>query len=226
MPLWTASHPALADQPAVQIRWTPSSSTALADPIVDLVTLRTFVNRALEDTFWDDELQSFLYVAQDAIETYCEITLPQTTFVGTLPAFYNRIRITKRPFISVTSIEYVDRLTGNILTVDPTTYQVAHIAQDCGMILLGDGCAWPDAARRLDAVRITIEAGFASGLPQPLLHALKMTVAALDNDRGESSGSTGRQTVYAMKQMTSGVSIIPRAAHSILQRYVYRRISI
>ena len=226
MPFWTSQRPQLADPPAVQIRWTPSDVTAPADPVVDLNTVKTFINRPLEDTFWDDEIRSFLRVAERTIEQFCQLTLSHGSYVGTLPAFYPRIKINKRPFTNVTGIDYVEHSTGEIKTVATSVYGVAPLAQDCGMVFLGDAQEWPDAARRMDAVRITITAGFPDGLPDDLLHALLMTVAALDKGRGDDSGSGGRMTVYAMKQATSGRSIIPIEARSLLAPYIYRSVTV
>jgi len=194
---------------------------------IDLDTVKTFINRPLEDTFWDDETTSLIKIAEKAIEAKAQICLSATKWVATLPAFFDRILIKKRPFVSVDKIEYVDPATGTITTVDPTIYMALPALQLCGMVYRGDGAAWPSIPVRQDAVRITYNAGFGSDpnptLPDDIAHCILMTVAALDRNRGEQLSQGGRQTVYAMKN-TRAPSIIPTEAQALLAPYILRSI--
>ena len=65
--------PYIATPPAVTPRWTRTSAgTTLA---IDLDTVKDFVNRPREDTFWDTEITSFIKVATAEIEKECSLAL-------------------------------------------------------------------------------------------------------------------------------------------------------
>lgn len=214
--------PAYAFAPPMVPRWkivTPPDADALP---VALNTVKTFINRPLEDAFWDTETTSFIRIAAAAIEAHCKITLLETTFQADIPAFYPNLRLDKRPFKEVVSLKYVSADDGQILDVDPTIWHANEIAQQCGMVFLGEDCDWPEAAKRTDAVRVQVKAGFAAGeLPEEIEHALLMTVAALDANRGDEQQNQARMTVYAMKNQ-KGTSIVPNNARSLLSPYILR----
>jgi|GEM_PF-2935094 len=228
------SGPPLATPPAPTIRWkhTAGGSTLA----IDVDELKTFLNIPLEDTFFDAEKQSFIAIAQAEIERHCRLIATASTWVGTLPAFYDHTRLVLRPFLDVTQVQYVEDGTGEIKTLDSSLWHALPIAQDCGMLFIGEGATLPETARRHDAVRITARAGFAvtegdesagfPPLPEEIRHALLMTTAALDMARGDTQASPGANvTVYAMKQ-SRGSSIIPAEARNILGDHVYRWVTV
>lgn len=223
--------PAISQPPALQSRWTKvSGGEALA---VDLATVKTFVNRALEDDTWDDELTRFTRVAQQAIEKEAEIFLTPGVWRGTLPAFLDAFWILRRPFVSVDSIEYVDT-SGEIITLAADQYQVGFADQDCGIVYRGESVVWPYTARRLDAVRITVKAGFAClqddidlgypPLPEDVQHALLMTIASMDQARGDMAASSDA-TVYAMKA-SKKAGAVPQEAKTLLAHYKYWQVTV
>lgn len=196
---------------AETIQWRQTASTSIASIVLNDV--KTWINRPVEDNFWDEETTTLILTAQRAIEAHCQMTLSTSTWVGTMSKFYDRFRINKRPFLSVEGISYVEADTGEIKTLSPSLYQWGPINQMCGQIARGDGGDWPNTASRLDAVRITIKTGFVAidgvtpELPVEVMHALKMTVSELDGSRGDEDGTNGgggSKTVYAMKQNRSG----------------------
>lgn len=225
----------IATNPAPYPRWRKSTGgNGLA---VSLDTVKIFTNRPVEDDFWDAELTSFIKVAQSQIENICQMNLTPTTYVGTLPEFYERMRLSRpRPFVEVAKIEYVAKATGEITTLATDQYVVTHALQNCGMVELGDGLRWPETARRADAVRIEAKAGYAvteddeaDGYPpleEDIKHALLMTIAALDMARGDTQGAPGSNvTVYAMKQSRGG-GVIPAEAMALLAPYRLRTITV
>lgn len=229
------SAPQISAYPAITPRWsvvTPGSAVT-----VPLDELKDFVNRPREDTFWDAEYLSFLKVARAEIERAAQFTLGGTTYRATLPAFFDRIRLNKRPFVSVEQIEYVAADTGEITTVPSTLYHALPVDQDCGMVFLGDGLSWPAAARRHDAVRITVKAGYAVDsteagagfpeMPEEIRHALLMTIAAIETKRGDDpGGNTGANTtVYAMKSSRGG-SIIPMEARTLIASHSFKWVTV
>ena len=97
--------------------------------------------------------------------------------------------------------------------------------------MLGDGCQWPDTARRLDAVRIMATTGYydldgtTAIVPDDILHAIKMTVAELDAGRGDEGGGGGSgTTVYAMKQVRAGY--LSETVRALLHPYTYQSIAV
>lgn len=201
--------------------WTKTSEE---DPLaIDVNQIKAFLKIPLEDTTWDAEYTMLSASAQRAIEQLCgNFSLVTSTWVGSFPCFYNQMRLNRRPFQAVSKIEYVAPATGTITTVPTTVYQALPIAQACGCVFLGDGQDWPTAARRIDAVRITVTAGFdASELPADVENALLMTIAALDKGRGDGGGGGGRMTVYAMKHPT-GAQIVPPEARALLAEHILR----
>jgi hypothetical protein len=227
-PSFGHNRPTIAWPPAVTPKWT---RTIAGEPlIIDIDTYKDFINRPREDTFWDQQIEGFILAAQKEIERICQIFLVASTWVGTIPYFYNHIRINKRPFISVTEIDYVDPCTGTITTVDPTLYMGLPIAQLCGMVYLGEELEWPDVARRMDAVRVTVttgSAGFVDGeMPSEIIHAILMTTAAIDKDRGDEGGggSSGRMPVYFARHPMGGGGMVPASARALLGDYILRSI--
>ena len=107
----------------------------------------------------------------------------------------HQVRMRFHPEVTMdTKIEYVDPDTGVITTLASSTYVVGKLRQQCGLISRGDGQAWPQTARRWDAVRITIVAGFnPDALPYEIQQALLITTGAIDRTRGDDgSGGGGR----------------------------------
>lgn len=215
--------PSYALAPAVTPRWT--LVTPGADLAIDLDTVKDFIHRPREDTFWDDQITSFIKIATNALEQHLRITLVESTWKATLPYFTPQIRINKRPFIGVTKIEYVEKTEGQILEVDTDLYHALPITSECGMVFLGDGQAWPECAKRWDAVRITVQAGFET-LPDDIEHALLMTIASIDSKRGDERESGGSNvTVYAMKNARGG-SLIPAEAAALVNNWKLQLLSV
>lgn len=229
-----APRPQLSIQPAALINW---RKTANGDPLaVSLDDVKTFVNRPIEDTFWDAEYTTFIKVAVAEIERVARIDLTAKTWVGTLPQFYDRIALNKRPFVTVDRLQYVAAATGEILDVDAAIYQALPVHQLCSMLFLGDGLDWPETANRMDAVRITVKSGFAvtvedeaaghPAMPDEIKHALLMTIAAMEAKRGDDAGGGGHSTtVYAMKNARGG-TLLPPEAKTLIGEYIFRWVTV
>jgi hypothetical protein len=192
-------------------------------PTLVLDTLKTWIHRPLEDLFWDTEGLALIKVAQRAIERRCELVLPDSEWVATSPSF--PVGLVRRPFQSVTKIEYVDPTTGAVTLLDPSLYLFAPDRQFTGQLLPAEDTAWPDVARRPDAVRITVKAGFVT-LPDDIMHAIMMTTTGLDANRGDEGmggGGALAGTVYGQTH-TSGPSVIPAGAMALLSPYLYQNV--
>lgn len=216
---------ALTVRPAEVIQWRRVAVEPLS--AVVLSTLKTWINRPLEDAFWDRESAVLVKVAQQAIERHCQMAIAPTTWLGTLSELQDAMRIMQRPFVSVDKIEYVDPVAGAVTTVPASVYQFGPMSQSMGWLQVGDGQDWPTAAVRQDAYRLTVKTGFygldptKAELPDDILHALMMTVAALDSNRGDEGGGGGgglSNTVWGQTH-ASGPSVIPSGAKALLAPY-------
>lgn len=217
----------LAPFDPVPSAWPVYTKTAeTAGLAVTLVDAREFIGLPTGDTSRDTELTAFITAATRAIESYCQMSLLNTTWQAAMPEFGARIALNKRPYTAVTLIEYVQIVTGTITTVAATTYYAVSIGQQMGMVFLGDTLSWPDdKAVRHDAVRVTFTTGYGvddTTIPADIKHALLMTVANMDANRGDCGESGG--SVYAMKNSTT--SIVPSAAQPLLGPYVYRHLAV
>lgn len=228
------SGPAIAFPPPQTVRWSlAAAGSKLAIPVDEV---KIWLNKPVEDSYYDREIEALILSAQRAIERHCQMVLCYSTWTGTLPIFADRIRIVRRPFVDIAGIDYVDADTGEIMTVPASTYHAMPVDQQCGAVFLGASAAWPNAAERWNAVRIQATAGFAitdedrdAGAPELdeiVRHAMLMTIAALDTARGDSSGGGGAgMTVYAMKA-AKGAGIIPQEAARLLAPWTYRSVMV
>jgi uncharacterized phiE125 gp8 family phage protein len=201
---------------------------------VSLEEVKVFTARPVQDSAWDDEITTFIRVAQAEIEKETRICLTPGIWTGTLPRFADRIRLTRRPFVSLETFQYVDPSTGTITTVDPKTYHVQDETQLIGMIYRGDANSWPPVAMRRDAVRVSVKAGYAitaeditagyPKLPYEMKHAVLMTIASLEKARGDTEASSGNVTVYAMKNSKGG-GLVPAEAKSLISQYKYQHLT-
>lgn len=224
---------AYAAPPAPSIRWTASAgASALA---LDLDEIKKWLNKPVEDTYFDDELTAVAIAAQRVIERHCQIQLTFGTWIGTLAEPADHIRLMRRPFVDVTGIQYVAAADGEITTMDTALYHALPVDQDIGVLYLGDGLSWPDMARRADAMRITARSGYSTGsgdtalgapaLPEDLRRALLMTIASMDSSHGDDAGASSSATVFAMKQ-AQGAGTIPKSAMMLLAPYCYRSVTV
>lgn len=193
------------------------------DMPINLSAVKDWLGIAREDQFFDAEKTAMLSVAIAAIEQHCQMDIGLTQWVGSFPGFYDPMRINRRPFGRVIKVEYVDT-AGVITTLPPSAYLAIKSGQSIGLMQRADGTQWPATAPRPDAVRITVESGFAA-VPHDIQHAVLLTLSAIDANRGDSgSGGGGRQTVFALRhpEMMGGSSVLPREAQALLAKYKLR----
>lgn len=216
----------------IAVRWKLSAAgTPLA---IDIDEIKKWLNRPVEDTYFDAEIEGLALAAQRVIERHCQMLFSFSTWVGTVPILSDYVRVVRRPFVDVTGIQYV-ATDGTITTMPTTLYHALPVLQDIGQIALADGEAWPDLAHRMDAVRITARAGYAvteadvtagaPELPDDLRRALLMTIASMDSSHGDDAGGSSSTTVFAMKQ-AQGAGTIPQSAKMLLAPYLYHTITV
>lgn len=203
-------------------------SSASSETLIDVDVVKNFLNLPVEDKSFDDEKMTMVGVAQSAIEEYCQMVLLDQTWVCTMPGFAGDwINLIKRPFRSVTKVEYVDQDTGDIVTMPTTDYSSGKAHQKCGYVVRADGVDWPTVATRLDAVRITVQCGFESGaVPREVLQAVLITTAAIDRSRADDGAKDkSTNTIYGLQNQTAP-SMLPPEAKALLAPWKYRSLGV
>lgn len=203
-------------------------STASSETLIDVDVVKTFLNLPVEDKSFDDEKMAMVGVAQSAIEEYCQMVLLDQVWMCSLPDFAGDwINLIKRPFRSVTKVEYVDQDTGEITTLPTTSYGSGKAAQKCGYVVRADGVEWPDVAMRMDGVRITVACGFEAGtVPREVLQAVLITTAAIDRSRADDGAKDkSTNTIYGLQNQTAP-SILPPEAKALLAPWKYRSLGV
>lgn len=172
------------------------------------------------DAVRDAELTAFILAAQSNIEKRCDITILLTVFRADFEAFADVMPLERRPYVGLTSVQYVAPLDGEITTADSTLYHVAADYQQQAKIYLGQNLEWPETAVRKNAVRVTYSAGWTPDtVPEDLKLAIKMLVAKFDANRGDcDSGSGGGETVFAMKSSRDPID-------ALLDKYKLARVT-
>lgn len=101
------------------------------------------------------------------------------------------IRLPTPPLQSVTSVQYVDAATGDVLTMDPGDYTVDADGKP-GRVVLNEGKAWPNARRVANAVRIVFVCGYgdATATPKLFKQAVRWMVGHLYEHREAASEVT------------------------------------
>jgi hypothetical protein len=217
-----AQRPPYARIPVATPLWRkrPADPTAAAvTPLIDTARIKDFLHLAPEDTTRDVELAWFLATAVAAVETYAQINLRLTRWTVTLPAFADHIQLNKRPFLQVDRVSYVAPVTGEVLAVPDTDWSAGQVEQLTGMLFRSDNATWPETARRYDAVELDVVSGFPDGtLPDEIVHALLMTVAAIDHNRGDCGCDA--KPLRGGKN-TPPPSVIPETARALLGPWRY-----
>ncbi len=119
------------------------------------------------------------------------------------------------PCRSIGGISYTDT-DGATQTLAAADYRVFGIGADKGArILPAYGKSWPTTRCEPEAVRVTFTAGYgdtAADVPEAILQAAVMFVAAMDRHRGDGTGGESRVA-------------FPFGAKALIARYIFRKIS-
>lgn len=145
----------------------------------------------------EDELLSlYIAAAREEAETRTRLALITQTWEQTLDAFpCGAIKLLKPPVLEIVSVQYVDQ-AGDLQTLDAESYVLDRRVSP-GWLLPADGTEWPATDDVVDAVTITLRAGFGpqpTDVPAAIRHWMLMTVAASYAQR-EALDATGRVTL-------------------------------
>jgi uncharacterized phiE125 gp8 family phage protein len=123
----------------------------------------------------DALLEDLIKEVTDFVELTLNRALLPQTWRQYLPAFPDGVlHLTGAPFTAIDSIKYRDP-NGDEQTLSPEAY-IALLAEPARIEPVED---WPDTADRIDAVEITVSAGYenADAVPGPIKRAIRALVA-------------------------------------------------
>ena len=191
--------------------------TPNTDLVVTVPVAKNHLSYPVEDTAFDLELTGFLWAAQRTIEKWLDMHLLTTVVREDRPELTHRHTLSKRPYQSFDKIEYVRASDGEIVEVDETDYHVLKASQFRADVYLQKSGNWPRPADRADAFRLHYTVGFedADSVPPDIKMAILMTVARLDQQRGDCGGDD----VKFAAQSDQPAQVIPAGARALLDPY-------
>ena len=122
------------------------------------------VNNTYEDTL----IQMYLDSAVHAVESYCQITISQTTWELKLPHFpwdYRYLELPRGPVSSVLSMYYFD--TDEVSTLWASSSYEVSLDEMPARLYLQEGDSWEETYQRPDAVKIQYTSGYATWAAVP-----------------------------------------------------------
>lgn len=194
------------------------------EPPIEPVSL-TDMKTHLRITAFDenDDISGLITLARQHIEEICSISIIQQTwdyFLDSFPLHNSAaIRLPRPPLVSVTYVKYLDD-NGDLQTWSDTLYTV-DTAKVLGTVIPSYAEIYPSTQRFQNAVQIRFIAGYAdgsavpfvdTGIPKPLIHALKLLVGHWYENR--------EATVMSVE-----ISNVPLTIRTLLDTYkVYWRL--
>ena len=137
----------------------------------------------ITDATEDSLITAYIVVARKWVENYCDRSIPSQT----LKAYFDRfpydgkcILLPRSPAISITTVEYVDT-DGNSQTWGSKNYTI-DVINEPSRFDTDYNVSYPSTRSQNNAVTITYTAGY-STVPVDIVHALKMIVGQLYNNR-------------------------------------------
>ena len=134
-------------------------------------------------------LTNLINVATEMVQNYTGIILIKTQFVLQLPYFLNRIDINRGMVNNVINIKYHDS-SNNLQTLSSSNYLVSDNYDDMldqsvtpAYILPIDNYNYPNTYPRMDAVKITFNAGWDASIPYAIKQAMFLIIGELYTNR-------------------------------------------
>jgi len=148
---------------------------------------RALVTQVLQATYDRFPRYSSSAVWQYNSDAIWQQRLPVTQLSGQWYPDRASFRLPRPPLVSVASITYYDGTTGQLLTVDPATYNL-DTSTEPGRVAPSYGNIWPIVRQQLASVKITFTAGYGSdaSVPDTIKTAIKMLVGQWYENREEA----------------------------------------
>jgi uncharacterized phiE125 gp8 family phage protein len=135
------------------------------------------------------------------ISTTQTILAQASSFDDFAPDGNGLLRVNRSPVQSVAFIKYYPADGGALTTIAAEDYRVLTAAEP--IIIQHVDSVWPSTADRIDAVQISFVAGHNDNNPPPLgyMHAMKMLVAHLYEERKPIAFSTPQELPYSLQHL-------------------------
>lgn len=132
----------------------------------------------------DDPLIAALIASATASaeHTTSRAFLPQKWRV-TLDSFPLVIGLQRPPVTGIDSIEYVDKVTRALTTIDPSKYQLINSSNYTASVQAAYGQSWPIALEQPESVRVTFSCGSSGAIPAPVKSWILLRVGVLYANR-------------------------------------------
>jgi len=171
----------------------PVSTGTSTQDIVSLADMKLHLRLPSSSGSDDDAIRSYMNAAKKELETRSRRSFFKDQFDLALdrdaaPGSDDALEIPVSPLSRVLSIKSYDTTNGET-TLSTADYEVDTYSEP-GRVFInsGLGATWPSSLRKYNAVIVRVEAGYstaASGVPDPIVQALKALTAAIYENRGD-----------------------------------------
>lgn len=151
-------------------------------------------NLVLEDDLDKELVEGLISTATRLVEDVTGLALrPQgyTWYLDDFPADAGTLVVPRPPLTAISKIEYLD-LAGSLQTLNASLYVVDRFRAPGRIIPSPTSVGWPSTQDTLNAVTVTLTAGYpeADGIPEPIIQGMQLLVgdwyehreALLDSD--------------------------------------------
>lgn len=172
-----------------------------SEPVtLDEAKLHCRVEHNAEDTL----IQSFITAARSQCEHILGRSIMPQTWEKTLHCFPgDGIGLHYPTIISITSIKYIDAITGTEVTLAANQY-VLDKDSEPGWVMPAPGVGWPATLDVANAVRVRYQAGYAdaASVPEAIKNWIKLAVGAWYKNRESSAEAS---ITPLPKELTDGL---------------------
>lgn len=153
---------------------------------VTLAQVKEHLRLPASYTSEDNTLQIYLDAAVKTAEDRTNRALLAQTWRVSFDYFTPVLTINKTPLISVTHLKYYD-VAGDIQTLDPSKY-IVDADNEPFRITSIPGITFPSVQKRINAITVTFQAGYASAalVPKNIISGILLIVDDLYKQRGST----------------------------------------
>jgi uncharacterized phiE125 gp8 family phage protein len=157
--------------------------------LVSLADFKQHVNWDTADTSQDTVMTAYINAATEQAQLFTGRQFLNASWSLLLDTFPNRIKLSKSPFVSVTSVKYYDM--DNVLqTLSASEYKVKD-GGTYGLASIEFDGSIPSIYDKPDAVVIEYVAGYGASVPSPVIVAVMIQAANFfANRESEQTGTT------------------------------------
>lgn len=192
---------------------TPTLVTITA-PTQQAVTLEAVRRQLRAESELDDELvqEQLIPAATSAVEAFLNRQLMPTEVELRMDRFPpgRSFKLVADPVRTLTSIVYDDE-NDTEQTLATSVYE-ADLAPFAGLVQLRDGQVWPNTYRKLNAVRVRMDAGYADAesIPADIKHGLLLMVSHLhENPEPVNIGTIASELPHSLSALLWPHRMVP-----------------